>query len=159
MCGEGANMPKSPSVKIVERLDQIIPVVMKAFNAQNPRDLEDQDITIPQLIVLKMLLCKDNRTMSEIAGSLSVTLAAATGIVDRLVRDKYVKRIEDTEDRRIVRVQILGKGKKVAKKMIDSHRRRMVHIFNQIPKRDQINLLKIFENLYSIVVKKNNSKI
>jgi len=49
-------------------------------------------------------------TMSVLSSALSVPFSTATRIVDSMVTDGYVKRLPDTEDRRIVKVALTGKG-------------------------------------------------
>lgn len=49
-------------------------------------------------------------TMGELSVALSVPFSTATRIIDGLVEDGYVKRIPDSEDRRIVKVALTNKG-------------------------------------------------
>ena len=51
--------------------------------------------------------------VSEVAGVLGVTLSAATGLVDRLVRYKLASRERDLHDRRVVWVRMTDEGTRV----------------------------------------------
>src|SRR5688500_5634804 len=53
-------------------------------------------------------------TMGVLAQRCGVTDKTITGVVDRLERDGYVGRERDLEDRRVVRVALVKKGKGVA---------------------------------------------
>ena len=50
--------------------------------------------------------------MTEIVNSFSLPASTATGIVDRLVKKKYVKRQHSSKDRRKVELQITESGEK-----------------------------------------------
>jgi DNA-binding MarR family transcriptional regulator len=50
-------------------------------------------------------------TMGELSRDLEVPLSTATRTVDWLVNNAYARRLPDSKDRRIVRVELTGKGK------------------------------------------------
>ena len=50
-------------------------------------------------------------TMGELSRDLEVPLSTATRTVDWLVNNAYARRLPDPKDRRIVRVELTGKGK------------------------------------------------
>ena len=52
-------------------------------------------------------------TMSMIANILHFSKANVTQMVDRLIRDKYVKKNKSKIDRRVAQVELLAKGKKI----------------------------------------------
>jgi DNA-binding MarR family transcriptional regulator len=51
--------------------------------------------------------------MSEIASALDVSMATATGVVDRLVERELVLRENQPEDRRVVLCRLSDKGEKL----------------------------------------------
>lgn len=52
-------------------------------------------------------------TMGELSSALAVPFSRATRIIDALVADGYVKRLNDPDDRRIVRVALTPEGIKL----------------------------------------------
>jgi DNA-binding MarR family transcriptional regulator len=52
-------------------------------------------------------------SMTEISSRLAITKPAVTNLVDRLEKKKFLKRLPDTQDRRVIHLEILPKGKKV----------------------------------------------
>jgi DNA-binding MarR family transcriptional regulator len=60
--------------------------------------------------VLRALVDKGPCQVSEVANQLGVTLSAATGLVDRLVKAKLVTRDRDQRDRRVVWVKVTPDG-------------------------------------------------
>jgi DNA-binding MarR family transcriptional regulator len=63
---------------------------------------------------------RDNLTMGELSNALAVPLSTATRIVDYLVERKYIIRLPDSEDRRVVRVALTPMGKELHQ-TIDNH--------------------------------------
>jgi DNA-binding MarR family transcriptional regulator len=100
-----------------------------------------------QRIVLKALATGGRAQVSEVAAHLGVTLSAATGLVDRMVRTKWVTRERDTVDRRVVWVQITPEGEK---KLAEAEaRRRLVlrEMCQNLPDEDLKGLCDIFEKM------------
>lgn len=63
-----------------------------------------------QFLVLKLLADGGRCTVSEIASCLGVSVPAATGLVDRLARARWVVRYRSRADRRVVHVAISSSG-------------------------------------------------
>ena len=51
--------------------------------------------------------------MTDLARFMTVSAAAMTGIMDRLVRDGYAARGYDTKDRRIIKAKLAGRKAKM----------------------------------------------
>ncbi len=71
------------------------------------------DITMPQLKVVLLLHMTHSMRMSDIASALGVSLATATGVVDRLVERDIVQRESQPDDRRVVLCALSEKGQKM----------------------------------------------
>jgi DNA-binding MarR family transcriptional regulator len=78
-----------------------------------PKEWLALDLSTPQLKVVLLLLINGPCRMSVIAGALGVSLATATGVVDRLVDRGLVVREGDPEDRRVVLCRLSNKGEKM----------------------------------------------
>jgi DNA-binding MarR family transcriptional regulator len=57
-------------------------------------------------------------TVTGLAETLGVSAASASRAVDGMVRRKLVSRLEDTEDRRVRRVTLTGKGRDLADRIM-----------------------------------------
>jgi DNA-binding MarR family transcriptional regulator len=71
------------------------------------------DLTLPQYTLLYQLMLLGAVSMTEISDRLEITKPAVTNLVDRLEEKKFLKRVPHTEDRRVILLEILPKGKKV----------------------------------------------
>ena len=87
--------------------------------------------------------------MSHLAQFLKVSRPAATGLVDRLIVQRLVKREEDRSDRRVVRVTITPKGRKIIANIWEQKRRTFVQVFGQISPQDRAQYITILEQVAS----------
>jgi DNA-binding MarR family transcriptional regulator len=70
-------------------------------------------VTIAQLKLLKMVSMASDYTVSDVAGFLGVSTAAASRGVDRLVRRQLLARREGTSDRRLVELSLTEEGTRI----------------------------------------------
>jgi DNA-binding MarR family transcriptional regulator len=111
--------------EFADRVGEIMPAISREFLRNQTVEFYKVKITLPQCVILEILDKNGESNMSDLAKSLNVTTAATTGLVDRLVRDGYVMRIDDPYDRRVVKIKLTAKGNKVTK-TIHSHKRDMI---------------------------------
>lgn len=71
------------------------------------------DLTLPQYTLLYQLMMLGTVSMTEVSSHLEITKPAVTNLVDRLEEKKCLKRVPHTEDRRVILLEILPKGKKI----------------------------------------------
>jgi DNA-binding MarR family transcriptional regulator len=93
--------------KLEELEGAIVPIV--------PQDWLTTDLTMPQLKVILILWRGGPARMSELAAGLGVTLATATGVVDRLVEKDYIVREGLPGDRRVVICRLSDEGQEFMK--------------------------------------------
>ena len=122
-------MPDLSIAEFVDNVCEIMPIMMKGFFKHQAEGLHRMKITLPQFVVLDILNKQGESKMSDLAHFINVTTAAMTGIVDRLVRDGYIVRTSDPEDRRIIRVVLTAKGNKLVKEVGDERKKHFIKIF------------------------------
>jgi DNA-binding MarR family transcriptional regulator len=86
---------------------------------------------------------------------MKVTTAAMTGIVDRLVRDGYLARTDDPQDRRIIKVRVTTKGGDLVGRINQQRRLMIIKIFGKIPETDRHDYLRILMQIKEILTKGN----
>ncbi len=97
-------------------IESTLELSLKAFRELFPilpKEWLSLDLSTPQLKVVLLLLVNGSCRMSVIASALGVSLATATGVVDRLVERGIVVREGDPEDRRVVLCRLSSKGEKM----------------------------------------------
>jgi DNA-binding MarR family transcriptional regulator len=99
------------------------------------RGLGGPKVTFSQLKLLKMVSLTEDYTISNVAGYLGVTNAAASKAVDRLVRRRLLKRSEAENDRRAVRLSLTEKGRRLLAGYERKVDRVLASLFGQFPPR------------------------
>ena len=97
-------------------IENILRLTDKAFQAwlpMLPKEWLHIDITTSQLKVVLLIFISGHIRMSDIASELGVSLATATGVVDRLVERGMLIREGDAEDRRVVLCRLSDEGEKL----------------------------------------------
>ena len=105
---------------------------------------------IELLMVLQMNLdeAKKALTVSDLSNLLQITPAGVTHMVNSLEQTKYIKRLRDPNDRRIVLIGLTGKGIRAAETLVTAIQEQFVSLFNHLGEEDS----KTFVGLLSRVL-------
>ena len=85
--------------------------------------LNDFNITSPQFTALQILINNGNMTIGELSQKMSLACSTITDLVGRMEKTDLVIRKKDTEDKRVVRVEVLPKGFDILEKVLDKRRK------------------------------------
>ena len=91
--------------------------VLNAISSQVDTQLEAFGLTYAQWFPLKHLSLKGSSTALSMAKELAVDAGALTRALDRLEAKDFISRLRSNEDRRVIQIQITGKGQHVAKQV------------------------------------------
>lgn len=137
--------------EFADKLNEIMPVIIKGFTKRQANELDKGKITLPQFLLMAFLNISAESKMKDLAHSMEVTTAAMTGIVERLVRSGYLTRAYEPSDRRIIKVRLTAKGSQLVNK-VNQHRRQMViRIFGRISENDRREYLRILMQIHDIL--------
>jgi DNA-binding MarR family transcriptional regulator len=140
-----------------DRMNEIIPVMMKEFGRRQTDGLFRVKITLPQLLLLNFINIQGESSMTAIAKFMHVSTAAMTGIVERLVRDRYAVRVYDPQDRRVIRVQLTAKGSELLKKINQQRRQLIVKVFGEISAQERQEYLRIVLRIHDTLLKEEKA--
>lgn len=140
-------MPGLSLSGFADKVGELMPVIMREYVRHQGEKFNKLKITMPQFIVLDIIGRRGEYKMSDVAKFLGVTTAATTGIVDRLVREGYLVRKSDPDDRRIIRVKLTSKGAKIVKEMVQIRREITIKIFGMISAAERQEYLKILTHV------------
>jgi len=140
-------MPHVALSEFADKICEIMPVISREFMKEKPGEFCRSGVTMPQFIVLDFLERNGESKMSDIAGFINTSTASATGLIDRLVREKYVVRTADIKDRRIIKVRLTAKGGKIAKSVIENKKKTVMKLFSMISESDRERYLQILLNI------------
>ena len=133
--------------EFADRVGALMPVISREFLKHQTPEFYRLKITMPQCIILEILNRAGELNMSGLARGMSVSTPAMTGIVTRLVRDGYVERVSDSDDRRVIKIKLTAKGRKTVD-TLHAHRRRMIiKLFGVISQSEREEYLKILTRI------------
>ncbi len=100
-----------------------------------------------QIFTIITLQEKGDCSFSELSAELHVAAPTVTGIIDRLEKGGYVKRIPSKTDRRVINVALTGKGAKFCKEVNSIIQKRWENILSKLSNTDCENYLKIMKKI------------
>jgi len=136
-----------PLSEFADKWNEIMPVLMREFARMQPAEVYKGKITLPQILILQHLNSQDLVKMTDIANFMKVTTAAATGIINRLVKSGYVLRVLNDQDRRVIKVKITPKGLLLMKKLALDRRKKVIHLFSKVSEQDRRDYLRILTRI------------
>ncbi|MBL7070461.1 MAG: winged helix DNA-binding protein [Candidatus Omnitrophica bacterium] len=148
-------MDKSRIFEFADELNQMIPVIHKEMIRRQIDEIHKDKITFQQLLILEFIERAGQLKMSEIAGFMDVSTAAVTGIVERLVREKYVERVYDKRDRRVIRIRITPKGSQIVTRVSEQRRSMVIRLFHKVSDVDRASYLRIIKQIRDTLLKQH----
>jgi len=138
------------AARVADRVDRpLVGAVLDELSSWNPREFitafqrwHQGSISLIHLNVLTMLEAGGPLSMSAVAESLDISVASATGVIDRMEARGLVRRRRHPEDRRVVLVEPAAGGRKVFGD-IDSRRRKGLSALLERLSDEELNALLI----------------
>lgn len=131
-------------------LDELISVMQEIWRfviRQHKESFNAHKATILQFHALRYLVEYPNITMKELAKHLRMTVSSATQFINRLSDLKFVSRINDKGDRRIVHLRVTEKGKNELESIKKKKAQQMKKVFSRLSSVDIKTLLRIQKTL------------
>lgn len=88
-------------------------VMEEAENADRKNSAVREKLSWQEVRVLRAVSRQECCPMSGLADMICLSLSSATGLIDRLVNKKLVKRDRSSEDRRVVQVELTEQGREL----------------------------------------------
>lgn len=149
-------MSKLSLSEFADKMNKVMPVIMKEFGRRLVSALYKGKITLPQFLILEFLHREDESKMTALAHFMNVTTAAMTGIVERLVRAGYIIRTYEAQDRRIIKVKLTAQGIDLVKKINQQRCQMVIKIFGKISEADRQEYLRILMQIKEILTIKTD---
>lgn len=90
------------------------------------------EMTMPQFKILFLTYTHGRVRMSGIAEALGKNISTATGVVDRLVEQKLIRREEDPDDRRVVFIRLTDEGMHFCESLLQAGWGDAFNVFNRL---------------------------
>ncbi|HEY5692566.1 MAG TPA: MarR family transcriptional regulator [Cyclobacteriaceae bacterium] len=116
--------------------------IVRSINLESKRVQKDFGISIPQLLCLGHINRTQNKvaTHKELMDLLSLNSSTVTGIINRLEKNKLVKRLPKSGDKRVTSIGITPEGGEVVLKSPDILHDQLVNKIRGLPQSTQIKI-------------------
>ena len=118
-------MAKPGREEIIEGILKLADRLFRVLLPTVPQELLHIDVTMSQMKIMFILFVNGQIRMSDMAADLQVTLATATGLVDRLVEKGLVVRESQPDDRRVVLCRLSASGQGAIRRIWESAENRL----------------------------------
>lgn len=102
--------------EITKEISVMLPKLMKGARSSF---LSRTNITSAQMIMLASIHDYGKCKLKTLANERDISPPTATGLIDRLVKAGYVKRHQDSSDRRAVMISLTKKGEMVVENFLN----------------------------------------
>lgn len=141
-------MSEGAVARFAQEVSKLMPAIMREFLKRQAKEITRGSLTLPQLLILDTLKEKGSMRMGELAEFLGVSMAAATGIVERLVHNGLSARAGSPGDRRVVNISITAKGNAIVQKHTQARLRATIDIFQNLSPDDRDKYLEILQKIH-----------
>jgi DNA-binding MarR family transcriptional regulator len=120
----------------IDKLEWLGPMLVRGLGLLSSVEALEQTFSFSQVMVLQTLHRAREMRMTELADFLGLSKANATGLIDRLVARKLVKRERSETDRRVVQVSLTPEGRHAAGKLLVTYRSGLRELMKRVPERN-----------------------
>lgn len=100
----------------LSKLETSLVELREVFRKHQHYIKETFKITDQEMEILQFVAMNGRKKMKEIGESFNIKLSTLTNIIDKIERQKIVKRVNSKEDRRAVYLELTPKGEKIYEK-------------------------------------------
>lgn len=129
-------------------ISRIMPLIIREATRRQKSIITKGLLTVSQFVILDLLVEKGSCKMSGLAGALGFTMSAVTPIVDKMIRLKLVERERSSEDRRVVNVIMLDKGRQTVERLNEERRNITNSIFSPLTEEERNQYLRLLTKVY-----------
>lgn len=114
----GAQLENEIAPATITDLEKRLRYIAGLIKRNGRKILANYPITSPQFIALQWLIDEGDMTIGELSKKNGLAFSTTTDLVDRMEKNKLVERKRGTNDRRVVRIHVLKKGKTIIEEVI-----------------------------------------
>jgi DNA-binding MarR family transcriptional regulator len=141
---------------VTHSLLDIVPRLNRWAEASVARAAGENRLSLRQLSALTMIE-SEQTTLGDVARRLMVTPAVVTGLIDRLERRGYVRRINSTDDRRRVLLALTDEGRDAAESVSKRLREEMSSALSSFSPRELEQLDEVLTRLRPVATELERS--
>jgi len=120
------------------------------------REAADNQLTVSQLRMLKLINLPGGHTISDVAAFMGVSKAAASKAADKLARRMLLRRAEGEEDRRAIYLSITGGGTRLLDAYNAATRKKLTEVFGQFSREELRQIVDLLNRLSTQIVNQSS---
>ncbi|AEX85318.1 hypothetical protein XO10_04470 [Marinitoga sp. 1135] len=93
---------RSSAIEVIKLIKEIKELLRKAMTTQ----FENMEITSSQWMILGILMKNGRMKIGDLSKEVGLSNSTVTGIIDRLEKRNFVKRVRDSKDRRVIYIEL-----------------------------------------------------
>jgi DNA-binding MarR family transcriptional regulator len=133
--------------ELAGHLDSLLQRLSVSTHRQKNLFAEEVGISRQQFDVLCIIYEKGQITMGELCMEISSACSTATDLADKLEKAGYVERLREKRDRRVVRLNILPKGEKLIKSVLERRAEKLGTIMEDFEEEELMKAISFLETL------------
>jgi len=133
--------------ELAGHLDSLLQRLSVTTHRMKNQFADEIGISRQQFDVLCIIYEKGQITMGELCKEISSACSTATDLADKLEKAGYVERLREKRDRRVVRLNILPKGEKLIKSIIERRAENLSSILDTFDEQDKMKTISFIETL------------
>ncbi len=141
-----AKPPKENS-PITEHLTYLLAQANREINRQLETRLAKEGVPVEQWRILKVLSDGNGHSMGELADAVLLNHPTLTKMIDRMVSDALVYRVQDPKDRRKVLMFVSDRGKALCRRLNSLAVSQEAHIVESYGDKSTTELKRLLESL------------
>ncbi|MCB4820587.1 MarR family winged helix-turn-helix transcriptional regulator [Roseicella aerolata] len=144
-------MPQPPASTAQRFIDDYLLYLMARASHLISSEFHDllrrRGISVPVWRVLASLVGSQGETVTGLAETCLLQQPTMTKLLDRMVRDGLVKRMQDTRDRRVVRVALTTRGEVMATELVQLARQHEAEVLARHPEAEAMAIKSLLRGI------------
>lgn len=131
------------------KINEILELTLQLKRYHMHSHPQTDGVSMLQLEILKYVKTNKKLTMGDVASYLKISMSSSTQLIERLVGGKYIKRIHDIDDRRIVMLEITDEGIVELERSLSEMKDRMRKMYATLTQNELDEYIKISRKIIS----------
>jgi DNA-binding MarR family transcriptional regulator len=117
--------------ELVEEFMLSMGKIMRGTRAIFRREMERFEVTWPQFYLLKFVRDGDGITVTELSHIMMISAPTTSRMIDGLCSKGLLEKVKDSEDHRVIRLQLTAKSETLLKALTDLQNRFLLEVFQE----------------------------
>lgn len=138
----------------VEQIEKSLRMVAEIVKQKGREILTHFPITPPQFVALQWLNEHGDMTIGELSQKMYLACSTTTDLIDRMEKNHLVERVKDQNDRRVIRIHLLERGKTIIEEVIRKRQEYLTDILEKFSDEE----VSMFENYLNVLYDEMQAK-